>query len=278
MGNKRSRFFAPKSTIWSPLKPVQSLAVNTEPMECNAPPSPSPVLPPILHDITDVGVLTSPVPTSTVSCYTDSFADLEFATLLKENEEIDCLQQTLAATRAELGKQKALFARLERALNKLKENYEHISQSLSAQTRQNKLDARNLADLKDTITDFRKQNALLQSDQHDLSMLHQLLATLTAPDVVYMDNVIPITFLYTVLASQRSTLGIDLKKNYLTLMHLCHPDRHPGIDRHIFRQLIAVHNILTYPVTRKIYDCCGLRAETQKDTTHFCQMCNPRPL
>ena len=109
--------------------------------------------PPILPDITDVGVSTSPVPTSTVYCYTDSFADVEFAALLKENEEVDCLQQTLAATRAELGKQKALFARLVRAFNKLKENYEQISQSLSVQTRQNKLDACNIADLKDTISD-----------------------------------------------------------------------------------------------------------------------------
>ena len=99
MGNKRSSFFAPKSTVWSPPKPLQSLAVNTEPMECNAPLSPSPVPPPIVPDITDVGVLTSPVPTTTVSCYTDSFADLEFAALLKDNEEVDCIQQTLTATR-----------------------------------------------------------------------------------------------------------------------------------------------------------------------------------
>ena len=224
-------------------KPIQSLAVNTEPMECNAALSPSPVPPPILPDISDVGVVTSPVPSSTVSCYTDTFADLEFAALLKENEEVDCLQQTLAATRAELEKQKAVFTRLERAFNKLKENFEHITQSLSVQTRQNELDARNIADLKDTMSDLRKQNALLQSDQHALPMLHQLLATLTAPDIVYMDNVIITTFLNTVLASQRFTPGPDLKKNYLTLMRLCHPDRHPGIDRHISQQLIAVHNI-----------------------------------
>ena len=104
VGNKRSSFLALKSTVWSPPKPLQSLAVNTEPMECNVPLSPSPLPPPILLDTADVGVLTSPVPTSTVSCYTDSFADLEFAAFLKENEEIDCLQQSLAATRAELGK------------------------------------------------------------------------------------------------------------------------------------------------------------------------------
>ena len=48
-------------------------------------------------------------------------------------------------------------------------------------------------------------------------------------------------------------------------MRLCHPDRHTGIDRHISQQLISVHNVLTDPVTRKIYDCCGVRAVTRKD-------------
>ena len=231
----------------------------------------------ILPDITDVGVLTSPIPTSKVSCYTDSFAELEFAALLNENEEVDCLEQTLADTRAELGKQKALFARLEHAFKKLKENYEQISQSLSAQKTQIKLDARNIAYLKATISDLRKQNALLQLVQQTLPIPPQLLATLTAPDLVYLDNVTLTTFLFTVLASQRSTPGPDLKKNYLTLMRLCHPDRHPGIDRHISQQRIAVHKISTDPVTRKIYDCCAVRAVTLKDITHFCQMCNPAP-
>ena len=108
-------------------------------------------------------------------------------------------------------------------------------------------------------------------------MLHQFLDALTAPDVLYMDNVTPTTFLYTVLASQRSTPGPDLKEDYLTLMRLCHPERHPDFDRHISQQLIAVYNILTDPVTRKIYDCCGVPAVTRKDTTLFCQMCNPPP-
>ena len=106
-------------------------------------------------------------------------------------------------------------------------------------------------------------------------MLHQLLVSLTARDVVYMDSVTPTTFLYSVLASQHSTPGPDFKKNYLILMRLCHPDRNPGIDRHISQQLIAVHNILTDPVTRKIYNCCGVRAVTRRDTTHFRRMCNP---
>ena len=92
-----------------------------------------------------------------------------------------------------------MFARLERAFNKLKENYEHISQSLSAQTCQNKLDARNLADLKDTITDLRKQNALLQSDQHALPMLHQLLATLQSFDPTLKIFLYPHSYIFSKL-------------------------------------------------------------------------------
>ena len=111
-GQETIQFFCSKVNRLVPPTPLQSLAVNTEPMDYKALFSPPPVPPPILPDITDVGVLTSPFPTSTVSCYTDSFSDLEFAALLKENEEVDGLVQTLAATWVELGKQKAFFARL----------------------------------------------------------------------------------------------------------------------------------------------------------------------
>ena len=34
MGSKKSGFFAPNSTVWTPPKNLQSLAINTEPMDC----------------------------------------------------------------------------------------------------------------------------------------------------------------------------------------------------------------------------------------------------
>ena len=61
-GNKRSSFFAPKSTIWSHPKLSGTLAINTDPMESDVPMSPSTVLPPILPDSADSCRLTSPVP------------------------------------------------------------------------------------------------------------------------------------------------------------------------------------------------------------------------
>ena len=93
-----------------------------------------------------------------------------------------------------------------------------------------------------------------------------------------MDKVTPTNFLYTVLAADRHTPTADIKKHYHQLMRLCHPDRNPGVDRNISQQLVAIHNILVDPTTSKIHDCCGFRAVTRKDTTHFCRMCNPTPL
>ena len=273
MGSRKPGFFAAKTTVWTPPKNRQSLAINTEPMDCELPPSsPSPLPPP------DFGLMTTPIRTSSVSYYTESFENLEFAALLKENEAVETLEQLWTDTRKELGAQKALVHRLEVAFDKQKQNYEDTLRSLEEKTRQKRLDDRNLADLKDTIFDLRTQFANLNSDRQDLPLLHQLLYQLTAPDIVYMDKVTPTNFLYTVLAADRHTSTADLKKHYHQLLRLCHPDRNPGADRNISQQLVANQNILVDPTTRKKYDCCGIRAVSRKDTTHFCSLCNPRPL
>ena len=119
MGSKKSAFFAPKSTVLTPSKNLQSLAINTEPMDCELPlSSPSNPPPPVSPDIADFGTMTTPIQTSSVSCYTDSFEKLEFAALLKNNESVETLEQVLADTRKELGAQKALIHGLEIALEK----------------------------------------------------------------------------------------------------------------------------------------------------------------
>ena len=61
-------------------------------------------------------------------------------------------------------------------------------------------------------------------------------------------------------------------------MQLCHPERNLGVDRNSSQQLVAIHNIVVDPTTRKIYYCRGIRTVTRKDTTHFCRLCNPRNL
>ena len=157
-GSKKSSFFAPKSTVWDPPKPLQSLAVNTDPIDIDMQPlSPSPVATPVLPDIIDRGTLTSPVPCSSVACYTDSFADLEFAALLKDTSELENIQATLTATQAKLGYQKGLFARIERDFKQMKQNYEATLKDVEARTVQKRIDDRNIADFKDTINDLKKQ-------------------------------------------------------------------------------------------------------------------------
>ena len=65
MGSKKSVFFATKSTVWTPPKNFQSLAINTEPMHCELPLSPSsPLTPLVLPDIADFGMMTAPNQTS----------------------------------------------------------------------------------------------------------------------------------------------------------------------------------------------------------------------
>ena len=286
MGSKKSHFFAPKSTIWTPPKLLQSLAVNTDPVDVDmVPQSPSPVPPPVIlspnirarPNIVDCSTLTSPIPTESVACFTDSFADLEFAALLKDTSRIDALQETLEATQNEFGRQKGMFCRLERDFKTMKENYETTLKDLEAKTTQKRLDDRNIADLKDSITDLRTQLDSIKADQGALPLLHQILYYITAPDLVYMDKAAHNEMLYRALASSHSSTSKDITKNYHKLIRLCHPDRHPHLSRHISQQLIAIHNVLKDEATRRIYDCCGMRAVTRKDTTHFCRVCNPRP-
>ena len=87
---------------------------------------PSTLLPPVLPDNADFGMMTTPIQFSSVSCYTDSFENFEFAALLEENEAVKTREQVLADTRKELGAQKALVHRLEMVLEKRKQNYEAI--------------------------------------------------------------------------------------------------------------------------------------------------------
>ena len=80
--------------------------------------SPSPLPLPVLPDIADFGMMTTPIQISSVSCYTDNFENLEVAALLKENETVETLEPVFADTRKELGAQKALVHRLQIAFEK----------------------------------------------------------------------------------------------------------------------------------------------------------------
>ena len=109
--------------------------------------------------------MTTPILTSSISCYSESFKNLEFGTLLKKNEAVETLEQVLADTRKELGAQQALVHWLEMVFKKQKQNYYDTLRSLEEKIRQKRLVDRNLADLKDTISDLRTQVANLNADR-----------------------------------------------------------------------------------------------------------------
>ena len=121
IGKKKSGFFAPKSTVHTPPKLLQSMAFNTEPLDFFDPLSSSPSLPPVLPDIDDSVMLTTPVPTCSVSCYAGSFAELEFSAFLRNHDAVESLGKALEDTRTEIGSQKATFACLEPAFDKEKQ-------------------------------------------------------------------------------------------------------------------------------------------------------------
>ena len=124
-------------------------------MENDASLSLSPMPPLFVSNIVYYGTLIPLVPTCSASWYTDSFADLEIAAIVKENDAIESHEKALEDNREELVSQKATFSRLERAFDKQKQHYEQILKSLIEYTRQKRIDECNFRDLKDTISDLR---------------------------------------------------------------------------------------------------------------------------
>ena len=89
---------------------------------------PSPVPPSYLPDIADSCTLTSPVPTESVACFTDSAVDREFAALLKEVDELEALGVAYGAERERL-------IRLANHFQKHREILAHTQQQLEADTK-----------------------------------------------------------------------------------------------------------------------------------------------
>ena len=277
-GHKKSSFFAPKSTVWTPPRPMHSLAVNTDPLDVEMPPSsPSPVAPPLLPDTFDCGTLTSPVPNRDVACFTDSFSDLEFAALLRDSDEN---WSTTSYTRRHSGgagpSERPLLPTgtgLPKDENELRANFTRPRNPYSPKTPRWPQPRRP----KGHDYRFAETSWWYQSRSGGPLFVARNASPSDRPDLMYIDKSAEGQMLYRCLAVNRSSTTKEITKNYRKLMRLCHPDRHPHLSRHIPQQVIAAYNLLKDEDSRRIYDCCGIRAVTRKDTTHFCRICNPRP-
>ena len=113
----RRSFFVGFSALWAPPKPVTELAVKTHPIQdcklCSAVP------PPVLPDSMDVTTITTPPLTSTVGSITDSVEHREFASLLREADELGRLEEQLKERSNQLDQQQKRLAHMTTRVNQL---------------------------------------------------------------------------------------------------------------------------------------------------------------
>ena len=196
MGGKKSGLYSPKSTV-SPIYGYQHRADGLWTASLLA----------LTLLLADFGMITTPIQTSSVSCYSDSFENLEVVALQKKIEAVETLEQISADTRKDLVAQKALVHRLEIALEKRKQNYDDTLRSLKEKIRQKCLDNRNFADLKETISDLRTQVANLNAHRQALPLLHQLLYQLTVRPQISFTQLLRLTAKLPSLKSKRITIN-----------------------------------------------------------------------
>ena len=270
-GSGQASFFVPFSSVWSPPKPVTSLAVNTDFEDVEMPlMSPSPVPPRVILSDVDQATLTSPLLTHNVATFTDSAADMEFAALLKDTDDLDVLNQELQVERGRL-------ARLEAQFQTHRHTMEQTQMKLATKTKENAILDRNVKDLKATLADLKNDIESLQADRGALPMLHEILYSMCAPADVYIDKVTSQSYFYKILGCNLHSSAGDIKKHYHRLMRLSHPDKHPHLSRHISQRLNEIYAVLSDERSRRIYDCCGIDAVQHRDSSHFCRLCNPAP-
>ena len=129
---------------------MTSFAVNTEPMKfiCVFL-SASPIPPLVIPDARHFTRLTSPIPTRSVSCFTDSAVDREFAAPLKDTDKLDSFRITLGAERER-------FLRLENKFRRLRELLEMTMRNLEMKVIDNTILERNTNVPKAILTDLRQ--------------------------------------------------------------------------------------------------------------------------
>ena len=114
-GKRRRSFFVGFSALWAPTKPVNELAVNTDPIQvrnlC------SPVPPPVLPDVMDVSTITTPPLTSTVGPITDSVEHWKSASLLQEADKLERFQGQLNECSSQRERQQELLAHMTTRVN-----------------------------------------------------------------------------------------------------------------------------------------------------------------
>ena len=204
--SRRRSFLVGFSAPWAPPKPVTEVAVNTDPIQdynlC------SPVPPPVLPDAMDVSTITTPLLASTVGSITDSVEHRELAALLREADELEHLEEQLKERSNQLERQQERLAYMTTRVNQLRVENEILRPDLrNTQSR---------------LGDMQKTSKIDKDNDRALSMLFEILSSftessdqLTAEDCYHFFGLSPQAHPQTI------------RRQYLQLQRLTHPDQHP---------------------------------------------------
>ena len=251
--SRRRSFFVGFSALWAPPKLVTELAVNTDPIkDCNLC---SPVPPSVLADAMDVSTSTTPPLTSTVGSITDSVEHREFAALLREADELERLEEQLKERSNQLDRQQERLAHMTTRVNQLLLENETLR--------------RDLRNTQSRLEDMQKTSKISKDNDRALSILFEILSSftetsdrLTAEDCYHFFGLSPQAHPQTI------------RRQYLQLQRLTHPDQHPECPSEVPTLLTTLYSIVSSNRSRTILDCCGMRA-VRNQKRHQCSRCCP---
>ena len=222
--SRRRSFFVGFSVVWAPHKTVTELAVNTDPIkDCNLC---SPVPPPVLPDAMDVSTITTPPVTSTVGFITGSAEHREFAAPLREADQLERLEEQLKKRSKQLDRQQERLA--------------HMTTRVNQTLLENETLRRDLRNTQSRLEDMQKTSKISKDNDRALSMLFAILSSftefsdrLTAGDCYHFFGLSPQAHPQTI------------RRQYLQLQRLTHPDQHPECTSEVPTLLTTLYSILS---------------------------------
>ena len=128
---------------------------------------------------------------------------------------------------------------------------------------------RDLRNTQSRLEDMQKTSKISKDNDRALSMLFEILSSftetsdrLTAEDCYHFFGLSPQAHPQTI------------RRQYLQLQQLTHPDRHPECPSEVPTLLTTLYSILSSNRSRTILDCCGMRA-VRNQKRHQCSRCCP---
>ena len=201
----------------------------------------------------DVSTITTPPLTSTVGSITDSVEHRELAVLLREVDEFERLEGQLNEHSNQLDRQQERFANMTTRVNQLF----YKNQTLR----------RDLRNTQSQLEDMQKTSKIAKDNNHALSMLFEILSSFTESfDHLTAEGC------YHFFGLRPQAHPQTIRRQYLQLQQLTHPDQHPECPSEVPTVLTTRYSILFSNRSRTIIECCDMRA-VRSQKRHQCSRC-----